>query len=269
MNINQIDLHRVSLGTFILALGMLVDNAIVITDMMIAKLNKGIERTQAALESVKETALPLFGATVIAIMGASPVLFSKTDAAEFAASVFSIIASSLLLSWLVAMTFTLLMCWLFIKPSKSKEESKVSRYKQLVGWTVDNPVKALTTLIPLVVVTAVLVPYVSVNFIPQSDRPIVFFDYWLPNGAKIEQTSADMKKVEQWLLEQPEVTSIASSVGASVPRFSVTVEPEPLDQAYGQILVNTIDYHAISALVARGISGQNSNSLMRVHVFAR
>ncbi|WP_194435243.1 efflux RND transporter permease subunit [Vibrio fluminensis] len=252
MNINQIDLHRVSLGTFILALGMLVDNAIVITDMMIAKLNKGIERTQAAMESVKETALPLFGATVIAIMGASPVLFSKTDAAEFSASVFSIIASSLLLSWLVAMTFTLLMCWLFIKPSKGKDESKVSRYKQLVGWTVDNPKKALTTLIPLVVVTAVLVPYVSVNFIPQSDRPIVFFDYWLPNGAKIEQTSADMKKIEQWLLEQPEVTSIASSVGASVPRFSVTVEPEPLDPAYGQILVNTTDYHAISALVERG-----------------
>ncbi|ROV57972.1 efflux RND transporter permease subunit [Vibrio ponticus] len=252
MNINQIDLHRVSLGTFILALGMLVDNAIVITDMMIAKLNKGIERTQAALESVKETALPLFGATVIAIMGASPVLFSKTDAAEFSASVFSIIASSLLLSWLVAMTFTLLMCWLFIKPSKGKDESKVSRYKQLVGWTVDNPKKTLTTLIPLVVVTAVLVPYVSVNFIPQSDRPIVFFDYWLPNGAKIEQTSADMKKVEQWLLEQPEVTSIASSIGASVPRFSVTVEPEPLDPAYGQILVNTTDYHAISALVERG-----------------
>ncbi|OLQ88174.1 transporter [Vibrio panuliri] len=252
MNIYEIDLHRVSLGTFILALGMLVDNAIVITDMMIAKLNKGVERTQAALESVKETALPLFGATVIAIMGASPVLFSQTDAAEFAASVFSIIASSLLLSWLVAMTFTLLMCWLFIKPSNNGSGEKETRYKKMVSWTVDNPLKALTALLPLIAVTAVLIPYVSVNFIPQSDRPIVFFDYWLPNGAKIEQTSADMKRVEQWLLEQPEVTSISSSIGASVPRFSVTVEPEPLDPAYGQILINTTDYHAISALVARG-----------------
>ncbi|MGF1911750.1 efflux RND transporter permease subunit [Vibrio kasasachensis] len=252
MNLNQIDLHRVSLGTFILALGMLVDNAIVITDMMTAKLNKGVERTQAAFESVKETATPLFGATVIAIMGASPVLFSKTDAAEFASSVFAIIASSLLLSWLVAMTFTLLMCWLFIKPSKSVDGNKVSNYKRCVSWTVDNPVKALSGLVPLIVATVILLPFVSVNFIPQSDRPIVFFDYWLPNGAKIEQTSTDMKKVEQWLLEQPEVTSISSSVGASVPRFSVTVEPEPLDSAYGQVLVNTTDYHAISALVSRG-----------------
>ncbi|NOH78636.1 efflux RND transporter permease subunit [Vibrio sp. RE86] len=252
MNVMSIDLHRVSLGTFILALGMLVDNAIVITDMMIAKLNKGIERTEAAIESVKETAIPLLGATIIAIMGASPVLFSKTDAAEFAGSVFYIIASSLLLSWLVAMTFTTLMCWLFIKPSKGDASNKMVRYKQWVSWTVDNPAKALSGLIPLIVLTAFAVPYISINFIPQSDRPIVFFDYWLPNGAKVEQTSADMQKMEEWLLEQPEVVSISSSVGASVPRFSVTVEPEPLDPAYGQILINTTNYHAISSLVARG-----------------
>ncbi|WP_260261675.1 efflux RND transporter permease subunit [Vibrio intestinalis] len=252
MNVASIDLHRVSLGTFILALGMLVDNAIVITDMMIAKLNKGVERTQAALESVKETALPLFGATVIAIMGASPVLFSKTDAAEFAGSVFYIIASSLLLSWLVAMTFTILMCWLFIKPSTKSTDDRLAGYKRCVHWTVDNPKRALLALIPLIVVTGFAAPYVAINFIPQSDRPIVFFDYWLPNGAKIEQTSADMKKIEQWLLVQPEVESISTSVGASVPRFSVTVEPEPLDPAYGQILINTKDYHAISSLVERG-----------------
>ncbi|USD51876.1 efflux RND transporter permease subunit [Vibrio sp. SCSIO 43153] len=252
MNIAGIDLHRVSLGTFILALGMLVDNAIVITDMMIVKLGKGIERTRAAIDSVKETAVPLLGATVIAIMGASPVLFSKTDSAEFAGSVFYIVASSLLLSWLVAMTFTVLMCWMFIKPTHIDEDAKPSRYKQLVFWTVDNPMKALTALIPLLLVTAVAVPYVAVNFIPQSDRPIVFLDYWLPNGAKIEQTSADMRKVEQWLLKQPEVESISSYMGASAPRFSVTVEPEPLDPAYGQILINTKDYESISQLVERG-----------------
>ncbi|MDW2020227.1 efflux RND transporter permease subunit, partial [Vibrio sp. 704] len=164
MNIASIDLHRVSLGTFILALGMLVDNAIVITDMMIAKLNKGIERTRAAIDSVKETAVPLLGATVIAIMGASPVLFSKTDSAEFASSVFYIVASSLLLSWIVAMTFTVLMAWMFIKPKANNEETKPSRYKQLVFWTVDNPRKALAALVPLILVTAVAIPYVAVNF---------------------------------------------------------------------------------------------------------
>ncbi|CAM4366407.1 efflux RND transporter permease subunit [Vibrio agarivorans] len=252
MNINEIDLHRVSLGTFILALGMLVDNAIVITDMMISKMNKGIERTQAAIDSVKETAVPLLGATVIAIMGSSPVVFSQTDAAEFANSVFYIVAASLLLSWFVAMTFTALMCWLFIKPTKVDADAKPNLFHRFIHWTVDNPKKALSGVLPLIVATVFAVPYVAVNFIPQSDRPIVFLDYWLPNGAKIEQTSADMRRIEEWLLAQPEVESISTAVGASVPRFSVTVEPEPLDPAYGQILVNTTDFYAISSLINRG-----------------
>ncbi|MEZ8039718.1 efflux RND transporter permease subunit [Vibrio sp. 1F263] len=252
MNMTSIDLHRVSLGTFILALGMLVDNAIVITDMMIVKINKGIDRTKAAIDSVKETATPLFGATVIAIMGASPVIFSKTDAAEFASSVFLIIASSLLLSWLVAMTFTALMCWFFIKPTKQADNTKVSVYRKSVNWTVDNPLKALSALVPLILVTALAIPNIAVNFIPQADRPILFLDYWLPNGAKVEQTSEDMKRIEQWLLEQPEVESISTYVGAGAPRFSVTIEPEPFDPAYGQILINATDFPSLSPLIARG-----------------
>ncbi len=252
MNMTSIDLHRVSLGTFILALGMLVDNAIVITDMMIVKINKGIDRTKAAIDSVKEIATPLFGATVIAIMGASPVIFSKTDAAEFASSVFLIIASSLLLSWLVAMTFTALMCWFFIKPTKQADNTKVSLYRKSVNWTVDNPLKALSALVPLILVTALAIPNIAVNFIPQADRPILFLDYWLPNGAKVEQTSEDMKRIEKWLLEQPEVESISTYVGAGAPRFSVTIEPEPFDPAYGQILINATDFPSLSPLIARG-----------------
>jgi multidrug efflux pump subunit AcrB len=252
MNLASIDLHRVSLGTFILALGMLVDNAIVITDMMIVKINRGIDRTQAAVESVKETATPLLGATVIAIMGASPVIFSKTDAAEFAGSVFLIIASSLLLSWFVAMTFTALMCWMFIKPSKKQQQTKESLYRKSVNWTVDNPIKALSALLPLIAVTALAIPNIAINFIPQADRPILFLDYWLPNGAKIEQTSEDMKKIESWLLEQPEVVDLSTYVGAGAPRFSVTIEPEPFDPAYGQILINAKDYESLNQLIARG-----------------
>ncbi|MCG9631099.1 efflux RND transporter permease subunit [Vibrio sp. Isolate30] len=252
MNLASIDLHRVSLGTFILALGMLVDNAIVITDMMIVKINRGIDRTQAAVESVKETATPLLGATVIAIMGASPVIFSKTDAAEFAGSVFLIIASSLLLSWFVAMTFTALMCWMFIKPSKKQQQTKESLYRKSVNWTVDNPFKALSALLPLIAVTALAIPNIAINFIPQADRPILFLDYWLPNGAKIEQTSEDMKKIESWLLEQPEVVDLSTYVGAGAPRFSVTIEPEPFDPAYGQILINAKDYESLNQLIARG-----------------
>ncbi|MCK8045483.1 efflux RND transporter permease subunit [Shewanella sp. 1CM18E] len=254
MYIAGVDLQRVSLGTFILALGMLVDNAIVITDLFVVKLNQGIERTKAAIDSVKETAKPLLAATVIAIMGSSPVLFSQTDAGEFASSVFLIICSSLLFSWIVAVTLTPLLCWLWIKPNvkKAQQTTKPNRYQAAVGWTVTNPVKAISLVMPLLLITAIAVPYVAINFIPSSDRPMVFLDYWLPNGSKIEKTSSDMKKIESWLLNQPEVTTISSYVGASAPRFSVTVEPEPFDPSYGQIVINVEDYEGIKQLTKRG-----------------
>ncbi|MGS0696099.1 efflux RND transporter permease subunit [Shewanella sp. 0m-4] len=254
MYLAGVDLQRVSLGTFILALGMLVDNAIVITDLFVVKLNQGVERTKAAIQSVKETSKPLFAATVIAIMGSSPVLFSQTDAGEFASSVFLIICSSLLFSWLVAVTLTPLLCWLWITPSHKHNQSapKPSRYQRAVAWTVQYPVKAISMVMPLLLITAMAVPYVAINFIPSSDRPMMFLDYWLPNGSKIEQTSSDMKKIEGWLIQQPEVSSISSYVGASAPRFSVTVEPEPYDPSYGQIVINVEDYEAIAELTKRG-----------------
>ncbi|GLS92105.1 transporter [Psychromonas marina] len=250
-----IDLQRVSLGTFILALGMLVDNAIVITDMFVSKINKGMERFEAARSSVQETVSPLLFATIIAVLGTSPILFSNSDAAEFAISVFYIMCASLLLSWFVAMTLTPLLCWLWIKPKKTQQTkpNKLMAYlTNVIHWTVDFPKRTLALLVPLLLITAVFVNLIAVNFMPSSDRPMVFVDYWLPNGAQIERTEADMQRIEAWLLEQPEVINIASFIGASAPRFSVTVEPEPLDPSYGQIVVNTIDHQSIEALVTRG-----------------
>jgi len=255
MYVAGIDLQRVSLGTFILALGMMVDNAIVITDMFISKVNKGVERFEAARSCVKITVWPLFFATIIAVLGTSPILFSNSDAAEFASSVFYIMCSSLLLSWLVAMTLTPLMCWLWIKPKldqQVKPNKFMGYFTRVVHWTVDYPARTLSALIPLLLITGIFVNFIAVNFMPSSDRAMVFVDYWLPNGAQIERTAADMQRIETWLLGQPEVVNIASFIGASAPRFSVTVEPEPLDPSYGQIVVNTVDHKSINGLVSRG-----------------
>lgn len=257
MNLTGVDLQRVSLGSFILALGMLVDNAIVIVDLFAAKLRKGIERTTAVRESVQEMALPLLGATVIACLGTAPVLLSQTDSAEFSLSIVQVLCSSLLLSWVVAMVVTPLMCWAFIKASGQDESSaprsKAARlYHQAVNWTVENPKRALALVLPLLLLTVLSAPLLKVNFMPSSDRSIVFLDYWLPSGGRIDNVSQDMKAIEQWLLQQPEVASISSYVGESAPRFSVTIEPEPLDQSYGQILINTKQFDDIAPLVARG-----------------
>ncbi|BCV65370.1 transporter [Shewanella carassii] len=257
MNLTNVDLQRVSLGSFVLALGMLVDNAIVIVDLFQAKIKQGIERTQAVVDSIKEMAVPLLAATVIAAMGTAPVLLSQTDSAEFSLSIVQVLCSSLLLSWVIAMIVTPLMCWFFLGTAVDEDKAKApSRYwlmyQNAVDWVVENPKKTLLYVVPLLVGTLLAAPLLKVNFMPSSDRAIVFLDYWLPNGGRIEQTSADMRKVEAWLLQQPEVESISSSVGESAPRFSVTVEPEPLDSSYGQILINTRNYEDIEPLVVRG-----------------
>ncbi|GAB1073609.1 MAG: efflux RND transporter permease subunit [Shewanella algae] len=257
MNLTNVDLQRVSLGSFVLALGMLVDNAIVIVDLFQTKIKQGIERTQAVVDSIKEMAVPLLAATVIAAMGTAPVLLSQTDSAEFSLSIVQVLCSSLLLSWVIAMIVTPLMCWVFLGKVAEQDKTKAPShywlmYQNAVDWVVENPKKTLLYVIPLLVGTLLAAPLLKVNFMPSSDRAIVFLDYWLPNGGRIEQTSADMRKVEAWLLQQPEVESISSSVGESAPRFSVTVEPEPLDSSYGQILINTRSYEDIEPLVSRG-----------------
>lgn len=255
MKMTGVELQRVSLGAFILALGMLVDNAIVIVDLFQAKLQKGIDRVLAVQESIKEMAIPLLAATVIAVLGATPVLFSKTDSAEFALSIIQVLGSSLLLSWVVAMFITPLMCWKFLPAPEQKEEkasaAKIT-YRKAVSWTVDNPKKTISMVGILMVAALASTQWLNVNFMPGSDRSIVFLDYWLPNGGRIDKTSEDMKKIEQWLLKQPEVRNISSSIGESAPRFSVTVEPEPLDQSYGQILINTNTSDDIAPLIERG-----------------
>lgn len=257
MMIAGVNLQRVSVGTFILALGMLVDNAIVVTDMFIAKLKMGAKRFEAATVTIHETALPLLGSTVIAIMGATPVFFAVTDGGEYAKSVFQILCSSLLLSWLLAMTVTPLMCWKWVqvkseKLSRPKQSRFKKQYLRIVEWTISHPWKLIFLFIPLLVFTTFMGLNMPVNFMPYSDRSLVFLDYWLPAGSMIEQTSADMAKIEKWLLDQPQVKTVGSFIGASGPRFSVTVEPEPHDQSYGQFIIITRDFKSISDLVTAG-----------------
>jgi len=258
MLLSDIALQRVSVGTFILALGMLVDNSIVITDMISTKLKNGMDRLEAASSSIKETGVPLLAATIIAFTGASPVFFSTTDSGEFSISVFQVMCSSLLLSWIIAMTITPLMCWKWLKVDVVQEQEQVKEnkfmrgYGNAVHWTINSPKKAVMLVVPLLLVTLVAAMKLPVNFMPYSDRPLIFLDYWLPNGSRIEQTSEDMQKIEQWLLKQPQVKDVTTFVGESAPRFSVTVEPEPLDPSYGQFLINVNDYAQINELVHSG-----------------
>nr|MDT0250724.1 efflux RND transporter permease subunit [Endozoicomonas sp.] len=256
MQLQGIDLHRVSVGTFIIALGMLVDNAIVVTDLFLSNLRRGMERTNAAAEAVKNTAIPLLAATVIAIASASPILFSKTAAAEFAGDLFYIMGSSLLLSWVIATTITPLLCWRFLPAPEGSSNTAwpawVDRCRPVLDRVLRNRKLTVGALFTAIALTGLLVSKMLVNFMPPSDRPLVFLDYWLPEGGRIEQVSEDMANIEQWLLQQEGITSISTFIGSSAPRFSVTVEPEPLNKSYGQIVINVDQLARIKPLILKG-----------------
>lgn len=273
MHIGGIDLQRISIGALVLALGLLVDNAIVIVDMFLSKIKEGKSRFQAATEPITETMWPLFGATVIAILGASPVLFSKTDASEFSNSLVWVMGASLTFSWVVAMTTTPIMCWAFLGKNEEhlrhaeEEETKMAApdgaspslkgrltrgFHTLLESSILHPWRTVCAGLLTLLMAGGLAMGVQVNFMPSSDRPVVFLDYWLPSDGRIAQVSQDLAVIESWLLARPEVVSTATYVGRGVPRFSVTVEPEPNDPSYGQILITVDEFDTIEKLKAEG-----------------
>ena len=262
MHMAGIDLHRVSVGTFIVALGILVDNAIVITDLFQANLRRGMDRMQAATESVRTTAVPLLAATLIAISACSPVLFSQTAAAEFAGDLFYIMLSSLLLSWIIAMTITPLLCWRYLPAPEASDTAWpkwVDNCRPALDWVLKNRTITVGGLIAAITITGMLTTKLLINFIPGSDRPLIFLDYWLPEGGRIEQVYEDMSRIEGWLMKQDGVISVGTFVGTSAPRFSVTVEPEPINPAYGQIVINVEHLDKIKPLIRKGDAWLKAN----------
>ncbi len=150
------------------------------------------------------------------------------------------------------MTVTPLLCWKFLQTPESEEACPnwVSRCRPMLEWVLHHRKTTMIILLMGILMTGFMSRFILVNFMPPSDRPLVFLDYWLPEGGRIETVSDDMKKIEQWLLKQEGITNVGSFIGASAPRFSVTVEPEPLNQSYGQLVINVDELERIKPLIS-------------------
>jgi multidrug efflux pump subunit AcrB len=250
-----IDMHRVSLGALIIALGMLVDNAIVVTDAMRLRIRAGEDPLKVAREVVTSTIWPLFGGTAVGILAFSAIGFSPTGMGEYAGSLFWVIAYSLLLSWILAITITPLLCYRLFrpKPSASGEEAYnglVYRgYRALLGWVLPHRAISLTVLGVLLVLAVFGFRFVPSGFMPDSARPQFVVDYWLPQGTDIHRTQQDIQAAEQLVLDKPGVTGVTSFIGAGGLRFMLTYSPEPPNTAYGQLLVDVEDFRVIPGLV--------------------
>ena len=257
MAMGGIDLQRVSLGALIIAMGMMVDNAIVVVDGFVVRLQQGMDRTRAAVEAASVPAWPLLGATVVACMAFYPIFASTYDTGEYAGSLFTTVATSLLFSWVLSVTVTPLMCIRFLPDPKQDDSGAdpyagpfYQRFRRLLGWAIGKRVLFLGSLTALLVVSLWGFRFVPQMYFPDSSRLQFMVDYWLPQGTRIEQTSARLKRLEHQLLHEDGVESVSAFIGQGPPRFYLPVSPEDVYPAYGQLIVNTDSLDSVDRVMA-------------------
>jgi multidrug efflux pump subunit AcrB len=256
----EVALERISLGALIIALGMLVDNAIVVVDGVLVRLERGSEAKQAAIDVVKQTAVPLLGATIIAILAFAAIGTSDDNTGEFCRSLFQVVAISLLLSWVTAVTVTPLLCVMFLKKSAKNTGNEASAdpygggfyalYRRFLQSAIRMKYLTLALVAGLFASSLWGFGYVDRSFFPPSTRPQIMVDLWLPQGTHIDETTATVTSVEGYLQGLEGVTHISSLIGKGGLRFLLTYTPEKLNSAYAQLLVDVESPELLDQLVA-------------------
>ncbi|MDF0518725.1 efflux RND transporter permease subunit [Bradyrhizobium yuanmingense] len=250
---------RITLGALILALGLLVDDAIIAIEVMVVKMEEGMDRISAAAYAWSHTAAPMLSGTLVTIAGFLPVGFARSTAGEYAGNIFWVVGFALIVSWIVAVIFTPYLGVKMLPAIKPVEGGHhaiygTPNYQRLRGLiTLAVRHKFLTCSIVAVAFALSVVGMggVKQQFFPTSDRPEVLVEVRLPEGTSIETTTATVEKLEGWLHDQPEAKIVTSYVGQGAPRFFFAMAPELPDPAFAKIVVLTPDAEAREALKHR------------------
>ena len=257
MQIFGIELQRVSLGALVIALGMLVDNAIVIAEGMLVRMQGGMKAAQAARETVGKTQFALLGGTAIGILAFSAIGFSQSDTGEFARSLFYVILISLSLSWITAVSTTPLLCGLLLKTGESTDENRdpyaalpFRIYRTIVSRAIDYRWFTVTVVVGLFILSVYGFTQVKEAFFPEANTPMFFVDIWEPEGTDIRQTRDDTLKVAEFLRQQPGVVQTTSVIGGGATRYTLVYEPKEDAASYAQVIVRTEQRDQIPAVWA-------------------
>ena len=255
MNLYGIELQRISLGALVIALGMLVDNAIVVAEGMLVRMQAGMKGVQAAAETVGKSMWPLLGGTVIGILAFSAIGMSTDNTGEFASSLFYVILISLLLSWVTAVSTTPLLCAMLLKPSgqggdagNPYEKGFFLVFRNLLKAVIRFRVPTLVIVVGLFAVAVFGFGFIKSAFFPDSNTPMFFVDVWEPEGTDIRQTRADALAIAAFLNDQEGVNSTVALVGGGDARFALTYEPKESSAAYAQIIVQTDNLDQIARI---------------------
>lgn len=248
-----ISLQRVSLGTFIIAMGMLVDNSIVIVDGVLVRIHRG-ENLEKALHDVTiKNSIPLLGATFIAAIAFLPGSLMPTYPGEYLESSFWVILTSLLLSWLLCLTQTPVYCKMFlknavIKEPKPFEKRYYAKAENILGKLINNRGKSIFGLLIALAFSLVLFSQIPKTFFPDSDKKMFRVNIWVKEGSNIDVVEKEAKKLEKFLKMQKHVTDITMVIGASPPRYYVATIPQTPNPTFGQLIIKIDDLKSIETL---------------------
>ncbi len=261
-----IDLQRISLGALIIALGLLVDDAIIAVEMMVVKIEEGWDRFKAATFAFTSTAFPMLTGTLITAAGFMPVGFAKSSAGEYTFSIFAVVTIALLVSWVVAVIFTPYIGYRILPVDKLRAQGQAhpdgvynsafyQRFRRLLTWCVANRWKTIgTTVMAFFIAIAAFAVGVEKQFFPSSNRPELLIDLWLPQGASLKATENEVKRVEAMLAEADMakyVDHFVSYVGTGSTRFYLPLDQQMANDNFAEFVVTTHGDEPREALLQR------------------
>jgi multidrug efflux pump subunit AcrB len=254
MQIMDIDLQKISLGALILALGMLVDNAIVVADGILIRVERGESREEAAKEVVHDTQWPLLGATFISILAFTAIGFAPGNIGEFCRSLFNVMLISLLFSWVLAVTITPLFCVKFLRiPDVHGEDPydkpMFRRYRKVLHLTIHHRPITIAVTVGLMIAAVIGFKKVPQAFFPGSPTPYFYVNYWLPAGAHIDATAKDLSKIDEYIRSLDGIKQTSAFAGEGTLRFMLSYNYETADPSYGMVLVEVDNYHNIPDMI--------------------
>lgn len=240
-------LDRISLGALIVALGLLVDDAIIIVESMVVKVEEGWERVKAATYAYTTTAFPMLSGTLLTVAGFMPVGFARSTSGEYAGGLFWIVGLALLASWIVAVLFTPTLAVILLPKhleghvADPYDKPIYRRFKKLLEWSLNHRIAVLVTTVVLLVAAVMGIPKLQQQFFPTASRLELLVELRLREGASVHATHAEVRRMEQLLGKTDGIAGYTAYVGGSSPRFYISLAPELPNPSFAQFVVQTKD----------------------------
>ena len=275
MNGMSMDLHRITLGALIIALGLLVDDAIIAVEMMVVKMEQGWDRVRAASFAWESTAFPMLTGTLVTAAGFLPIGFANSAVGEYAGGIFWIVAIALIASWFVAVIFT---PYIGVKllpnitvhhnhDPHAVYETRVYRIlRGMIQWCVEHRIKVVVATVGIFALSIVAFGHVQQQFFPLSERPELFLQLRLPEGSAIGVTEKSVEKAETLLKDDKDIATYTAYVGQGSPRFWLGLNPQLPNEAFAEIVIVAKDVEARERIKARLEKAVNDGILTEARV---